>query len=100
MSKKQKQPRPKHMPQRTCVVCRQKYDKRRLTRLVRTTDVGVVVDPTGKMNGRGAYLCDTLACWEKVLSSKILNQALKTNITEAETAVIATHKPVANKESA
>lgn len=100
MSNKQKQSRKKHSPQRTCVVCRQKVDKRRLIRLVRTVDTGVVVDLTGKKNGRGAYLCDQPSCWDKALNSKILNQALKTNITEEETAVIATHKPVVNKESA
>lgn len=99
MSKKQKQPRQKHSPQRSCVVCRQKVDKRRLTRLVRTPDAGVVVDPTGKKNGRGAYLCDQVACWDKALSSNILNQALKTDISEKETAVIASHKPVASKET-
>ena len=100
MSKKQKQVRKKHTPQRTCVVCRQKVDKQRLTRLVRTPDEGVIVDPTGKKNGRGAYLCDQVSCWDKALSTSILNQALKTNISEKETAVIATYKPVDNTETA
>ncbi|MBE7530324.1 MAG: YlxR family protein [Chloroflexi bacterium] len=92
---KPKQPyRPRHTPQRTCVMCRQKYDKRRLTRLVHTADAGVVVDPTGKRNGRGAYLCDQPTCWDS-LSHKpgILAQALKTNITAEELAAIALHKP-------
>ena len=86
-----KQPgRRKHIPQRTCVACRRQYDKRRLTRIVRTPDSGVVIDPTGKRSGRGAYLCDQSACWEKAIRrADILNQALNTQVTEAELATIA-----------
>jgi predicted RNA-binding protein YlxR (DUF448 family) len=82
--------RQKHVPQRTCIVCRQQFDKRRLTRVVRTPDSGVLIDPTGKRNGRGAYLCDQSACWEKaVRHAGILNQALNAQVTEAELAAIA-----------
>jgi predicted RNA-binding protein YlxR (DUF448 family) len=86
-----KQPgRPKHIPQRTCVVCRRQYDKRRLTRVVRTPDSGVVIDPTGKRNGRGAYLCDQPECWDKALrQASILNGALNAQLTEVELAAIA-----------
>ena len=93
MAKKQKQPRQKHSPQRTCVVCRQKTDKRRLIRLVKTADMGVVVDHSGKKNGRGAYLCDQPSCWDKAVNSNVLDQALKTNISEAEKANLAAHQP-------
>ncbi len=90
------QPRRKHVPQRTCVVCRQATDKRRLTRLVRTPDSGVVVDPTGKLNGRGAYLCDQAACWDKALRHPgILNQALNSDLSAGELAAIAVHRPAA-----
>ena len=97
MSKKTKQPaRPKHVPQRTCFVCREKRDKRQLTRLVRTPEGTIAVDPTGKQNGRGAYLCDNLVCWDKVLGNgRLLNQALKTEVTAENLAEIATHRPVA-----
>ncbi|CUS03976.2 conserved protein of unknown function [Candidatus Promineifilum breve] len=82
--------RRKHTPQRTCIVCRGQFDKRRLTRIVRTPDAGVLVDPTGKRNGRGAYLCDQPACWAKVIRhAGILNQALNAAVTEAELAAIA-----------
>ncbi len=68
-----------------CVVCRQKFDKRELTRIVRTPDEGVVVDVTGKRNGRGAYVCDNAACWDKLRTNpQILNQALNTEITALE----------------
>lgn len=68
-------------------------DKRRLTRIVRTPDVGVVVDPTGKQNGRGAYVCDQTACWDRILhQAALLNQALKTQVSEVERAAIAVHR--------
>jgi len=47
---------------------------------VRTPEGTVEIDPTGKRNGRGAYLCDDPACWERVLKSGLLAQALKTSI--------------------
>ena len=93
MGKKQPR-RPKHVPQRTCIVCREKFDKRRLTRIVRTPDEGVVVDFTGKRNGRGAYLCDQVSCWDSALeNTQLLNQALMTEVTAPERVEIATHKP-------
>jgi len=61
---------------------------------VRTADGGTVVDATGKQNGRGAYLCDQMACWEKALeNSQLLNQALVTEVTSVERAEIATYRP-------
>ena len=59
-----KQPHRKHIPQRTCVVCRETAAKRTLTRIVRTADDGVQVDLTGKRSGRGAYLCSQVSCWK------------------------------------
>jgi hypothetical protein len=73
----------RHVPVRTCIVCREPGSKRDLTRLVRTTD-GVVVDPTGKLNGRGAYLCAKPECWSKAASSSILEAALKVQLTETD----------------
>lgn len=89
MAKKQP-PRQKHVPLRSCVVCRQRYEKRRLTRIVNTPGSGVVVDPTGKLNGRGAYLCDQSECREKALRYPgILDQALNTTVTEADRVALA-----------
>jgi len=96
MSKKKKPIRPRHVPQRTCFVCREKRDKRQLTRLVRTPDGTVLIDPTGKQNGRGAYLCDQVDCWDKVLSNgRLLDQALKTSVSPDDLAALATHRPTA-----
>ncbi len=69
----------KHIPQRTCVGCREVLAKRALIRIVRNTD-GVTVDLTGKLPGRGAYLHDVFTCWEKGLKGA-LAQALKTELT-------------------
>lgn len=74
--------RRKHIPQRTCVGCREVLPKRALIRIVRSSE-GVVVDPTGKMAGRGAYLHDRSACWEKGLK-EALGHALKTELTVDE----------------
>ncbi len=84
MSKTGAQPRRRHVPQRTCVVCHTTADKRVLTRVVRTTDEGVHVDPTGKRSGRGAYLCDQPACWDRALTTDVLARALRTALTEED----------------
>lgn len=66
--KKAKQPqRTRHVPQRTCIVCRQVRPKRELIRVVRTPDGHIELDPTGKKSGRGAYLCARRSCWEPAL---------------------------------
>lgn len=79
---KRKGPRPKHVPQRTCVACREKGDKRGLIRIVRSPEGAVAIDPTGKRNGRGAYLCHRLACWQRALDTASLARALNTEITD------------------
>lgn len=78
--------RPRHVPQRTCVACRQVAGKRTLVRVVRTTEGTVEVDPTGKRNGRGAYLHADPACWDQALKRNVLQQALKTELTENDKA--------------
>jgi uncharacterized protein len=84
--------REKHVPQRTCIVCREKTDKRRLRRLVRTTD-GVVVDASGRLAGRGAYLCDRPTCWDRALQSGVLERALRTTLSPETRIALAEHKP-------
>jgi predicted RNA-binding protein YlxR (DUF448 family) len=71
------QPRPRHVPQRTCVACRQGNAKRELVRVVRGTDGSVKVDPSGRQSGRGAYLCHTPDCWDAALKRGVLPRALK-----------------------
>jgi predicted RNA-binding protein YlxR (DUF448 family) len=83
-AKKRGQPAPaRRVPQRTCVGCRTVLPKRQLVRLVRGADGMVRVDPTGKAQGRGAYLHDRRSCWQKALTGHALEQALKVTLTEA-----------------
>ena len=72
----------KHIPQRTCVGCRTVLAKRTLIRVVRRAD-GVVVDPSGKLAGRGAYLHNRRSCWERGLKGGLAN-ALKTTLTSED----------------
>lgn len=65
--KRKQQPRPRHVPQRTCIVCRQVRPKRELIRVVRTPEGRIELDPGGKKSGRGAYLCARRSCWEPAL---------------------------------
>jgi predicted RNA-binding protein YlxR (DUF448 family) len=76
--------RVKHIPQRTCVGCREVLSKRQLLRIVRTAE-GVKVDPTGKLAGRGAYLHDKRSCWMRGLKGA-LARALKTELTNEDRA--------------
>lgn len=81
-NRQRKSPRPKHVPQRTCISCRQKGDKRGLIRIVRTPEHLVEIDPTGKRNGRGAYLCHQERCWDRALSGTMLGKALNTELPD------------------
>ena len=72
--------KPKHVPQRTCIACRQVAGKRSLMRIVRT-EQGVEVDATGKKAGRGAYLHPNRQCWQAILTGNRLGQALRTTLT-------------------
>lgn len=72
----------KHVPQRTCVGCRQTLAKRSLIRIVRTPE-GLQVDPTGKLSGRGAYLHDKYSCWERGLKGSLAH-ALKVELTDQD----------------
>ena len=79
MAKKPVQ-RVKHVPQRTCVGCREVLPKRHMIRVVRTEE-GLRVDPTSKLAGRGAYLHDRRSCWERGLKGALAH-ALKTELTQ------------------
>ena len=76
--------RVKHVPQRTCVGCREVLPKRQMVRLVRTPE-GIQVDPTGKSAGRGAYLHDRRDCWERGLKGALAH-ALKTELNQDDRA--------------
>lgn len=79
---KKPQKKVKHIPQRTCIGCREVLPKRTLIRVVRTAD-GVRVDESGKLAGRGAYLHNLRSCWERGLKGALAN-ALKTEISAGD----------------
>ena len=81
MARKERGPQQKHVPQRTCIACRQVEGKRGLIRLVRT-EVGIEVDPTGKKPGRGAYLHPYQKCWEEVFRGNRIEQALRVRLSD------------------
>lgn len=74
--------RTRKIPQRMCVGCRGKRNKRELIRIVRTPEGKVLVDKTGKKSGRGAYICNDPQCLTKAIKSKSLEKALETAIAE------------------
>lgn len=78
----------RHVPERTCVACRRQRPKREMVRIVRTPDGGIVIDRTGKLSGRGAYLCRELSCWEAGLRRESLARALKTTLSASERAAL------------
>ena len=72
----------KKIPQRQCMGCRERRPKRELIRVVRTPEGSVCLDFSGKMNGRGAYLCPDPECLKKALRSKALDRSLEVAIPE------------------
>jgi len=74
--------RTRHVPQRTCLGCRQAKAKSELIRIVNTPEGKLEVDTTGKKAGRGTYLCPTLTCWEAGLKGNRLAYALRTSLNQ------------------
>jgi predicted RNA-binding protein YlxR (DUF448 family) len=68
-----------------------------LQRIVRSPDGGIFADPTGKQDGRGAYLCDDPNCWDKALSSAILDKQLGRRISIEEKQNLARFRPKVNQ---
>ena len=71
----------KKVPQRTCIGCNIKKDKRDFIRIVKNKENEIEVDKTGKMQGRGAYICDSIDCLEKAIKSKRLEKSFEMQIS-------------------
>ena len=71
------------IPMRTCIVTKEKLQKQQLIRIVRTPDGNVVIDKTGKANGRGAYLKKDKAVFKKAKGSKVLNKHLEIEVPDS-----------------
>ena len=70
----------KKLPQRQCVGCRERKEKRELIRVVRSPEGGISLDFKGKKPGRGAYLCPDLECLKRARKSRALERALEVSI--------------------
>jgi hypothetical protein len=81
----------KQAPRRTCVICRNQYPKRELTRIVVGSGTRIALDQSGKASGRGAYLCAKYVCWDKASQSDTLGTALKTTLSGEDREIIRAH---------
>lgn len=72
----------KKIVQRMCMGCNNKKDKRELIRVVLNKSGEITIDKTGKLEGRGAYICDSIECLEKAIKTKRLEKSFNTKIEE------------------
>ena len=72
----------KKVPLRTCMGCNSKKTKKELIRIVKDKNNNISVDKTGKLEGRGAYICDDINCLEKIIKSKRLEKVLDIAISD------------------
>ena len=73
-------PKTKKIPLRTCIACREMKPKGEMTRVVKNADGEIKLDPTGKLPGRGAYICSSEECLKKLTGKKLLHKAFSANV--------------------
>jgi len=74
--------RPEYTPQRTCAVCRTVHPKREMARVVRTAEGTALIDPTGRLPGRGTYVCTDPACVASPGRDRAVARALGLSVGE------------------
>lgn len=72
----------KKLPLRKCIGCQEMKEKKELVRIVKLSDESISIDTTGKVNGRGAYICPCIKCMELCKKSKALDRAFKKSISK------------------
>ena len=72
----------KKQPQRTCMGCNEKKDKKDLIRIVKNKQNEINIDKTGKLEGRGAYICDSITCLEKAIKTKRIEKVFEQKIPD------------------
>ena len=72
----------KKQPQRTCLGCNEKKDKKDLIRIVKNKQNEINIDKTGKLEGRGAYICDSITCLEKAIKTKRIEKVFEQKIPD------------------
>ena len=70
------------IPMRKCIGCQEMKHKKEMMRILKTTENEIILDTTGKKNGRGAYICFSKECFEKAVKSRALERSLKMNIPQ------------------
>lgn len=70
------------IPMRQCTGCREMKNKKDMMRVLRTPENQILLDTTGRKNGRGAYLCRSMECFEKAVKNHGIQRSLKTEIPE------------------
>ncbi len=70
----------KKIPLRQCVGCGEMKNKKEMIRILKTSDEEIVLDATGRKNGRGAYICPSMECFRKAVKNKGLERSFKTAI--------------------
>ena len=74
--------KPRKIPMRMCVGCREMKEKRELIRIVRIPEGETLIDPTGKKSGRGAYVCRSPECLKRAIKQKQLERQLQVSLTD------------------
>ncbi len=70
----------KKIPQRQCIGCGEMKNKKEMIRVIKTPEENIIIDATGKKNGRGAYICKSVECFQKAVKSRGLERSLKVNV--------------------
>ena len=73
----------KKIPLRQCIGCGEMKNKREMNRVLKTTGDEIVIDATGRKNGRGAYLCPSVDCYQKAVKNRGLERSLKMAIPKS-----------------
>lgn len=69
------------VPLRQCIGCGEMKTKKEMIRVIKTPEEDVLIDPTGKKNGRGAYICPSSECLKKAIKNKAIERSFKMNIS-------------------
>lgn len=72
----------KKIPLRKCTGCQEMKSKKEMMRILRTSESDIILDTTGRKNGRGAYVCCTMECFEKAVKNKGLERSLKCKVPQ------------------
>ncbi len=75
-------PKAKKIPLRTCIACREEKPKKEMLRIVKNAEGEILLDFSGKLPGRGAYICGSIACFEKLKKYKLLHKTFSCDVPE------------------